>query len=473
VTGQLRATVEPATVQACDAALEAAHQVQPQWHREFSPMERSQLLLRAANLFLQDEESQRIARLETEDTGRPISETQWEASGAADCLQWFAGLTRSMGGQYLEIPSSKANSKSSSSNNWGYTRREPLGVTVGIGAWNYPLQSVIWKSAPSLAFGNTMVFKPSEFTPQTALRVAEIYQHVGVPDGVFNVVLGTGTTVGKKLVEDPRVAKVSFTGSVPTGRQIYTSAAQDFKRVTLELGGKSPLILWEDANLDSAVSAAMMANWMSTGQVCSNGTRVFVHRNMLDAFIDQLLDRTAKLKIGDPTHPETQIGPLMNEAHRKKVQEYIRIGIEDDQADLIYGGRRTLTDEFPNGNFLEPTVFVCKHDEMRIVQEEIFGPVLAILPFDTEEEVIHRANNTHFGLAAGVFTKDLQRAHRMVAQLTAGTIWINSYNLAPVELPWGGFGHSGIGSENGVAGVESWTRMKSCYVEMNEMESPY
>ena len=474
LTGQVRAHVESATVPACQAALEAAQQAQTTWHRDYSPMERSQLLLRAADRFLQETESRHIAELETQDTGRPLLETQWEAAGAADCLQWFAGLCRSVGGQHLELPSSSSSSLRGRTNNWGYTRREPLGLTVGIGAWNYPLQSAIWKSAPALAFGNAMVFKPSEHTPQTALRLAEIYQEVGIPDGVFSVVLGDGPTVGRSLVENPRVAKVSFTGSVPTGRTIYQSAAQQFQTVTLELGGKSPLILWDDPpSLESAVSAAMMANWYSSGQVCSNGTRVFVHSNIVEAFLKQLVERTRNLVTGDPRDPQTQIGPMMNRQHMEKVQEYIRVGVQDDGATLLYGGQRTLTDDYPDGNFLEPAIFVDCHDEMRIVQEEIFGMVMTVLPFDDEEEVIRRANQTSFGLSAGVFTKDLQRAHRIVAQLEAGTTWINNYNLAPAELPWGGWKHSGIGSENGMAGVESWTKMKSVYVEMGEMESPY
>ncbi len=461
VTGKVRAVVESATIQACNDALHAAQQIQPRWYREFSPKERSRLLLRAADLIQKDAHT--IATLETQDTGRPLSETKWEADSAADCLQWFAGLSRSIGGQTFDLHKG---------NNWGYTRREPLGVTVGIGAWNYPLAAAVWKSAPSIAFGNTMVFKSSEYTPQTALRIAEIYQHAGIPDGVFSVVLGDGS-VGKVLVEDPRVAKVSFTGSVDTGRHINITAAQDFKRVTLELGGKSPLILWEDAPLESAVSAAIMANWYSSGQVCSNGTRVFVHRKILEPFLKLLLERTAQLKMGDPMNETTQIGPMINELHRKKVQEYIRIGIEEDRAELIYGGKRALMDEFPEGNFLEPAIFINCKDTMRIVREEIFGMVMTILPFDTEEEVIARANNTNFGLSAGILTKDLQRAHRIVAQLQAGTTWINNYNLSPSELPWGGFKQSGIGSENGLAGVESWTQIKSVYVEMNEIEAPY
>jgi len=465
-TGKIRAQVEMASPEAIQAAISAAQEAQPRWYRDYSPMERSKVLLKAAQIMTTQAEA--LAHLETADTGRPIQETRAEGPGAADCLEWFAGLTKCMGGgQHMEL----------AGGNFGYTRREPLGVTVGIGAWNYPLQSAVWKSAPALAFGNAMVFKPSELTPQTALRLADIYEEAGIPEGVFSVVLGDGPTVGTSLVQDPRVSKVSFTGSVPTGRKIYTQAAHDFKKVTLELGGKSPLIIFDDTNLDVAVTAAMVANWYSSGQVCSNGTRVFIHKSMHDAFVERLLERTQQLIIGDPMNDTTDIGPVVSEAHLQKVQDYIRIGVAEDQAQLVYGGQRIQAQGQqplnPQGFYMQPAIFTDCTDSMRIVQEEIFGMVMSILPFTSEEEVLQRANDTTFGLSAGVFTKDLQRAHRMVAQLQAGTTWINTYNLAPVELPWGGWKHSGMGSENGVAGMESWTRMKSVYVEMNDIQSPF
>lgn len=451
--------MESASPEVIDLAIESAQEAQPKWYRDFSPMERGKLLLKAASIMEEPTIVREIAELETEDTGRPIRETMFEAPTAADCLQWFAGLAGSFGGQHFDL----------AGGSWGYTRREPLGLTVGIGAWNYPLQSAVWKSSPSLAFGNTMVFKPSELTPQTALRLAEIYQEAGIPDGVFSVVLGEGD-VGQALVKDSRVNKVSFTGSVSTGRSIYMRAAQDFKKVTLELGGKSPLIIFDDADLSAAVSTAMMSNWYSSGQVCSNGTRVFVHKDIMEPFTQQLVERTTRLKIGDPMNEDTQIGPMVSEGHMEKVLEYVRIGREEDKARLIYGGGRVEDSE---GYFLQPAIFSECEDHMRIVQEEIFGMVMCILSFEDEEEVLQRANDTSFGLSAGVFTRDIQRAHRMVAHLEAGTTWINNYNLAPVQLPWGGFKNSGIGSENGLASVESWTKMKSVYVEMNQIDSPY
>eukprot|EP00934_Nitzschia_sp_Nitz4_P008052 Nitzschia sp. Nitz4//scaffold444_size6782//3273//4754//NITZ4_009169-RA/size6782-processed-gene-0.7-mRNA-1//-1//CDS//3329552046//8042//frame0 len=458
VTGSYRGTLEVASAEAIDTAIQASQDVQNHWYRDFTPMERGRFMLDAAQLLR--EQTQAIAELETADTARPIRETIYEAPGAADTLQWFAGLAGSVTGQHVPF----------SQHTFGMTIREPLGVTVGIGAWNYPLQSAIWKSAPALAFGNTMIFKPSEWTPQTALALEEIYRQVGMPEGVFQVVLGDGPAVGPTLVQDERVAKVSFTGSVPTGRKLYASAAETFKKVTLEMGGKSPLIIFDDANLDSAVTAAMAANWYSSGQVCSNGTRVFVQQNVVEAFTEQLLDRTQRLIIGDPMDEATDIGPMLNLQHMQKVQEYIRVGQEDDGATLLYGGQTIPGD----GCYLEPAIFTDCTDDMRIVREEVFGMLMCVLPFETEEEAIQRANDTQFGLAAGVFTKDGQRAHRVVDQLQAGTTWINNFNLAPVELPWGGFKNSGLGSENGLAGVESWTRVKSVYFDGNEtLESPF
>jgi len=377
-------------------------------------------------------------------------------------LEYFAGLVPAIGGQMLDV----------NSPSWAYTRREPLGATAGIGAWNYPLQSAVWKSAPALAFGNSMVFKPSEETPLTALRLAELYIEAGVPPGVFNVVLGIDD-VGSELVNHEDIQKVSFTGSVATGRKVYTACASQMKKVTMELGGKSAMILYEDCDLDNAVSAAMLGNWYSAGQVCSNGTRVFVHSSIKEKFIEKLITRTKSMKIGNPMDPQMDIGPMINERHMEKVLQYIALG-KSEGATLLYGGERLdLGTTMQRGYFLSPAIFDNCTDDMKIVQEEIFGMVMSILTFDNEDEVVSRANATKFGLAAGVFTKDIQRAHRTIANLKVGTSWINNYNLAPVELPWGGYKYSGIGRENGLAGVDSWTQLKSVYVEMGNVDCPY
>ncbi|KAJ0393994.1 hypothetical protein P43SY_009879 [Pythium insidiosum] len=461
------ATARPETqFQAADAAqvaaaVESARDAQREW-AALAPAQRGAVLRRAADLLAARNDE--IATLETLDTGRPMAETTVvDVQSAIDCLNYYGGICPSVGGQMIDMPGGS----------WAYTRREPLGVTAGIGAWNYPLQSAAWKSAPALAFGNAMVFKPSEETPLSALRLAEAYVEAGVPPGVFNVVLGAGAT-GDALVTHPDVSKVSFTGSVATGKRVYARAAESLKKVTMELGGKSPLIVFEDADLEDAVSAAMMANWYSSGQVCSNGTRVFVHRSLRDAFVARLQERTRKLRIGDPLDPSTDIGPMINEKHMRKVQSYIEIGEREGATLLEGGGQRVAPSaDLKDGFFLTPAIFVDCQDSMTIVREEIFGMVLSVLTFDDEDEVVARANDTPFGLSAGVFTRDITRAHRVIAALKVGTSWINNYNLAPVELPWGGHKLSGLGRENGVAGVEAWTQLKSVYVEMGKIECPY
>lgn len=452
---------DAADAQLVGDAVDAARAGQQHW-KKLAPAERGAILRRAADILTRRNDE--IALLETLDTGRPIAETSIvDVVSATDCLNYYGGILPSIGGQSLDLPGGS----------WAYTRREPLGVTAGIGAWNYPLQSAAWKSAPALAFGNSMVFKPSEETPLSALKLAEAYLEAGVPEGVFNVVLGAGET-GSALVTHPDVAKVSFTGSIGTGTRVYESAARGLKKVTMELGGKSPLIVFEDADIEEAVSGAMMGNWYSSGQVCSNGTRVFVQRKVFDKFVTRLHERTLKLRIGDPLDPATDIGPMIHEKHMQHVQSYITKGVEQGATLLSGGGQRIApSPATKDGFFLTPAIFVDCQDDMAIVREEIFGMVMCVLPFDTEAEVLTRANDSDFGLSAGVFTKDLQRAHRMVANLQVGTSWINNYNLAPVETPWGGYKKSGLGRENGLAGIESWTQLKSVYVEMNQVWCPY
>lgn len=345
-------------------------------------------------------------------------------------------------------------------------------MCAGIGAWNYPIQGAAWKAAPALACGNAIIFKPSENTPLTALAFADVLREAGVPDGCFSVLLGDGST-GALLAQHPSIAKVSFTGSVPTGKAVYRACADTMKKVTLELGGKSPLVIMDDADLDNAVSAAMIANWYSCGEVCSNGTRVFVQRGILDAFVERLVARTRKLRVGNPLADDTDVGALVSPAHMEKVMSYVERGREEGAEVVLGGDRVTLPGECAFGSFMNPTIFTGCRDDMTIVREEIFGPVMSVLSFDTEEEALARANATPFGLSAGVFTADLRRAHRMVAGLQAGTTWVNNYNLAPVETPWRGFKHSGIGQENGTGAIEHWSQEKSVYIEMGDVDCPY
>jgi betaine-aldehyde dehydrogenase len=316
-----------------------------------------------------------------------------------------------------------------------------------------------------------MIFKPAELTPLTALRLAEIYAEAGVPRGVFNVVQGDGA-VGRMLTTHKRIAKVSLTGEVGTGRQVMADAAATLKKVTMELGGKSPLIVFADADIENAVSASLLANFYTQGEICTNGTRVFVERKLVGAFLDRLVERTRRLRIGDPMNPETEIGALISAAHRDRVLSYIEAG-KKAGARLLCGGGAPGDPALKDGYFVLPTIFADCADEMAIVREEIFGPVMAVLAFDDEAEVVRRANDTEFGLAAGVFTRDLARAHRVVAALEAGVCWINNYNVTPVEAPFGGSKQSGIGRENGVAAIEHYTQLKSVYVELGDVACPY
>ncbi len=454
-TGQVIAVVHEATAGIVEAALAGATAAQGAW-AALKPVERARVLRRAADLIR--ERNPELARLETLDTGKPLQETlvaDWPSG--ADALEWFAGLAPTVTGQTIPL-----------GRDFVYTLREPLGVCVGIGAWNYPSQIACWKAAPALAMGNAMVFKPSEVTPLGALKLAEIFVEAGLPAGLFNVVQGRGA-VGGALVSDPRVAKVSLTGSVPTGQKVYAAAAAGVRHVTMELGGKSPLVVFDDASVEDAVGAAMLGNFYSAGQVCSNGTRVFVQRGIKERFLKRLAERTAGIVLGDPLDEATQMGPLVSATQMDKVLGYIETA-KREGARLVCGGARAALN---TGFYVQPTVFADVTDAMTLAREEVFGPVMAVLDFDTENEVIARANDTEFGLAAGVFTADLSRGHRVVGQLQAGTTWINAYNLTPVESPFGGSKRSGVGRENGHAAIEHYSQIKSVYVGMGPVDAPY
>ena len=454
-TGEVIASVHSATPSIVDQALNAAKAAQIEW-AALSGAERGRVLRRAADIMR--ERNRDLSVLETYDTGKPLQETLVaDATSGADALEYFGGLAGSLTGEHIPL----------AGGDFAYTIREPLGVCVGIGAWNYPTQIACWKGAPALACGNAMVFKPSETTPLSALKVAAILKEAGAPDGLYNVIQGLGD-VGATLVTDPRVAKVSLTGSVPTGRKVYASAAAGMKHVTMELGGKSPLIVFDDADLENAISGAILGNFYSSGQVCSNGTRVFVQSGIKEAFLTRLSERLDGAVIGDPMDEMTSFGPMVSETQMNIVLGYIEKGLEEG-ARLVTGGKRLNK----NGFYIGPTVFADVTDDMTIAREEIFGPVMSVLDFETEDDVMARANATEFGLAAGVFTQDLTRAHRIVAGFEAGTCYINTYNLAPVEAPFGGSKASGVGRENSKLAVNHYSEMKMVYVSMNDVESPY
>lgn len=457
-TGEAIARITPADDAVIEAAITAARKGQKVW-AETPPAERGRVLRRAADILR--EKNRELSILETLDTGKPLQETLVaDAASGADCLEYYGGLAATLTGEHIDLGGSFA-----------YTRREPLGICFGIGAWNYPIQIACWKAAPALVCGNAMIFKPSEVTPLSALKLAEALSEAGLPDGVFNVIQGFGD-VGAKMVAHPDIAKVSLTGSVPTGAKVAALAGEHLKKTTLELGGKSPLIIFDDADVENAVSAAINANFYSTGQICSNGTRVFVHTAIKERFLARLAERTANAVLGDPLDEATSIGPLVSKAQLDKVLHYLKVG-QDEGARLVCGGGSAEVASLPDGYFVQPTVFADVTDTMTIAREEIFGPVLSVLDFDAEDDVVARANDTEFGLAAGVFTKDIQRAHRVIGKLQAGTCWINTYNLTPIEMPFGGYKKSGIGRENGHAAIEYYSQLKSVYVEMDGVEAAF
>jgi betaine-aldehyde dehydrogenase len=458
-TGAVLAEIRVDGAPQVDAAVGRAQQGQRIW-AAMTGAARARVLRRTAELLRAC--NRELAELETRDTGKPIQETiAVDVASGADCLEYFAGLAASLAGEHLDLGAQA----------FGYTRREPLGVVAGIGAWNYPLQIACWKAAPALACGNAMLFKPAELTPLSAIRLAELFAQAGLPDGVFQVLQGYAET-GRLLTRHPQIRKVSLTGEVGTGKAVMADAAASLKHVTLELGGKSPLIVFDDATVDNAVAGALLANFYSAGEVCSNGTRVFVQRRIKAAFIERLQARAGAMRVGDPMDPNTQVGALISEAHMDKVLGYIARG-RAEGAQLLVGGYRVTTGDLANGYFVAPTVFDGCHDDMAIAREEIFGPVMTVLDFTDEEEVIARANATEFGLAAGVFTNDLTRAHRVIARLQAGTCWINHYNVTPVELPFGGVKLSGLGRENGRAAIEHYSQLKSVYVALADVDAPY
>lgn len=458
-TGEVIARLQHASANDIAQAITSAKQGFAIWSR-MTATERSRILLKAVKILR--ERNDELAVLEVLDTGKPIQEANCvDIATGADVIEYFANLAPSLQGEQQPL----------NDNQFFYTRREPLGICAGIGAWNYPIQIAMWKSAPALAAGNVMIFKPSEETPLSALKLAEIFSEAGVPDGVFNVVQGD-YRVGQMLTAHPDIAKVSFTGESGTGKAVMADSARSLKSVTMELGGKSPLIIFDDAKLDQAVSAAMVANFYTQGEVCTHGTRVFVHDSLYDAFVAQLKLRTEQLVVGDPMDINTQIGALISKPHLNKVLTAIEQA-KASQATLLTGGYQVTDNGLDKGNFVAPTVFIDCTDDMPHVEQEIFGPVMSVLKFSDEDEVIARANGTQYGLAAGVFTQNLSRAHRVIHQLQAGICWINTWGDSPAEMPVGGYKHSGIGRENGIETLKHYTQTKSILVELDDFASPY
>ena len=450
-TGEVIAHVEPASSEMLDRAVAVAQQAQVSWGKT-DAFERAKILHRAASLMREAKDE--LAHLEVRDVGKLFNESvTGDVPSGIDAFDYFAACITTQNGDF---------------NKWdkaiGYSVRMPLGVCAGIGAWNYPMQVACWKSAPALAAGNAFILKPSEETPLVAQRVAELLQAAGLPDGLFQVIYGN-SDIGAAICAHPGIAKISLTGGVETGRRVMRQSARSLKKITLELGGKSPLLVFDDCDFDLAVRTTLDANFYTSGEVCSNATRVFVQRSIADDFIAALITKTEAIRVGDPMASDTQMGALISAHHLAKVLNYVEIGAGEG-ATIATGGKQLRPEGFQNGYFMQPTILTNCMDNMRVVREEIFGPVMSVLIFDDEEEAVRRANDTDFGLGAGIMTQNLACAHRVADSLECGNVWINSYNMTPVGLPFGGVKQSGIGVENSVNTLTAYSQIKSVFINI-------
>ncbi|QBG57540.1 betaine-aldehyde dehydrogenase [Bacillus amyloliquefaciens] len=416
-----------------------------------SGLERGQFVLKIAELIRRD--LNELAELESLDTGKTIEESKADMDDIANVFQYYAGLADKDGGEVISSPIPDSVSK---------IVREPIGVCGQITPWNYPLLQASWKIAPALVAGNTIVLKPSEITPLTTIKVFQLIEEAGIPKGAANLVLGPGASVGDELARNLDVDLVSFTGGIETGKKIMQAASGNVKKIALELGGKNPNIVFQDADLETAADQALNAVFFHAGQVCSAGSRLLVDEAIHDEFLAELINRTKRIKLGNGFHEDTESGPLISAEHRAKVEKYVEIGIEEG-AKLETGGKRPDDPALQNGFFYEPTIFSnCKSD-MRIVQEEIFGPVLTVESFSSEEEVIRLANDTIYGLAGAVWSKDIEKCERVAQKLRMGTVWINDFHPYFAQAPWGGYKQSGFGRELGKIGLEEYTEVKHIY----------
>jgi aldehyde dehydrogenase (NAD+) len=461
-TGEYSVDIDPATEEPIaavalgskadvDAAVKAARAALKAWGG-MRAADRGRILQRAADLI--EEHSEELVQIESRDAGKPLGGVRRQDMPAViDTIRYYAGWCDKITGSVVPTRPDALT----------YTVREPVGVVGAIIPWNFPMMIGMWKIAPALACGCTMVVKPAELTPLSMLRIAELLLEAGLPPGVFNVVTGKGSVVGEALVQHPDVNKVTFTGSPNVGRGILQGAASNFKRVTLELGGKSANVIFADANLDRAARSASSAIFFNAGQVCSAGSRVLVERSVYDEVVDRLVARAKTIKVGSPEAADTTMGPVVSANQLKTVLNYIDIG-RSEGASAVIGGARIGK----KGYYVQPTIFANVAHEMRISQEEIFGPVLSVIPFDDEQDALRMANGTAYSLAAGVWSADIGRVHRMAAGLKAGTVWINTYGYTDVRLPWGGSGESGFGREHGEAALENFTEPKSVWMAIDQ-----
>jgi betaine-aldehyde dehydrogenase len=454
--GRLIAKVPESSKEDAVLAINAARKAfdEGDW-KKTSALDRGKLLFKLADLIRAN--AAMLAELETRNCGKPLVEAEFDVADAANCFEFYAGLATKIHGETMLVPA----------NSFSYVVREPIGVCGQIIPWNFPLLMAAWKLAPALAAGNTVILKPSELTPMTALELFKLIDQCGFPAGVVNLITGPGVGVGEELAINSMVDKVAFTGGTVTGRKIMQAATGNLKRISLELGGKNPNIVFADCDLEMAIDGALFGAFANQGEVCSAGSRLIVERSIHKKIVAGMLKKIPNIKLGYGLDEGVKMGPLVSSAHREKVEGYIKIGI-DEGAKLICGGKRPAGEAFENGNFFEPTIFDEVKPTMRIAREEIFGPVLSVIPFDTEDEAIQIANDTEYGLAAAVWTKNLTRAHRVTSQLRAGILWVNHYHPTYNEMPWGGYKQSGSGRELGLYGIENYLEIKQVNINLDE-----
>jgi betaine-aldehyde dehydrogenase len=455
-TGETFAEVAEAEKADVDKAVAAARKATTGKWSKMSARDRGRLLYKLSQLIERD--AAQLAELETRDNGKPIKESTYiDLPGVVENFEYFAGWATKIEGETIPVPGQMFN----------YTLREPVGVCGQIIPWNFPLLMAAWKLAPALAAGNTVVLKPAEQTPVTALELAKLIQEAGFPEGVVNIVPGYGETAGAALASHPGIDKIAFTGSTEVGRLIAKSAAANLTKVSLELGGKAPNVIFADADLDQAVNGAMMGIFFNQGQVCCAGSRIFVEEKAKDEFLGRFKEKAEKVKVGDPMDKATLMGPQVSEEQLTRIKGYVDIARAEGATVLTGGATPQLDPQFQNGYFFQPTIFSDVDNKMRVAQEEIFGPVSSVITFNDDDELIQKANDTIYGLSAGIWTRDITRAHRFAKAVKAGVVWINTYNMMNAASPFGGYKQSGYGREMGRHALELYTQVKSVWVDLS------
>ncbi len=454
--GEFIATVPESSKEDAKLAIMAARKAfdHGPW-RKTSAQDRGKFLFKIAQHIRKA--SNDLAKLEVQNCGKPLAEAEFDVADAANCFEFYGGLATKIHGETMQVPA----------NSMSFVLREPIGVCAQIIPWNYPLLMSAWKLAPALAAGNTCILKPSELTPLTALELAKIIMGVELPPGVVNIITGPGAGAGEELSINSQVDKVAFTGGTVTGKNVMRVASENIKKVTLELGGKNPNIIFADSDLEAAIDGALFGAFANQGEVCSAGSRILAERSIHKKLVDGMLKKIPKIKLGHGLKPGVKMGPLISPQHREKVESYIAIG-KKEGATLLCGGKRPTGEEFEKGNFVEPTIFDNVSSQMRIFREEIFGPVVTVTIFESEEEAIKLANDTDYGLAAGVWSQNINRAMRVIGQVRAGITWVNTYHPTFNEMPWGGYKQSGIGRELGLYGIEAYLETKQVNINLDE-----